>query len=509
MINQIKKIFAELGLPVCDKYLTFQIQSHPDYPSLIAIKDCLEELGINAYACTGTKDELIKENRPFLAHLNLGGGDIRYFKNVKDAEKKVKDFDKYWSGNVMFVDRPEKYGNAAHDKLYKKERLNKIFSTIVVLLFAGGILGFALYTNSITSFLFIALSLIGVYFSWLIAQKELGIQNSVSDKICNLAKHSRCESVLFSKGAKLFNWLTWGDVGMVYFSSSLLFLLICQLTGQAINFFYIISMAGLLFPLYSIYYQWRIVKQWCMLCLGVLLVLLLSGTISFYLVQKHGLQFPEYLSILLFLGIIVFTIAAWQLLKSLFQQSHESLSNEIKAARLRRNPKIFNALLDKQEFNKNNLPSVDEAIRFGNPAALLQLVIACNPFCSPCAKAHHAIEKLYEQHPDKFFIAIRFALNSIDIKDKKTNAATKIIQAAIQKPLEAIRGWYQLMSIDKFNERHTPNEADVSKAIEQHIAWSKEAAISATPTLFVNGRRLPELYNWMDFVEIAVYELEQ
>jgi hypothetical protein len=76
----------------------------------------------------------------------------------------------------------------------------------------------------------------------------------------------------------------------------------------------------------------------------------------------------------------------------LFQQSHESLSNEIKASRLRRNPKLFNALLDKQEFNKNNLPNVDEAIRFGNPAALLQLVIACNPFCSPCAKAHHAIE---------------------------------------------------------------------------------------------------------------------
>jgi uncharacterized membrane protein len=61
------------------------------------------------------------------------------------------------------------------------------------------------------------LGLIGVYFSLLIAQKELGIQNSVSDKICSLAKHSRCESVLFSKGAKLFNWLTWGDVGMVYF----------------------------------------------------------------------------------------------------------------------------------------------------------------------------------------------------------------------------------------------------------------------------------------------------
>lgn len=45
-------------------------------------------------------------------------------------------------------------------------------------------------------------------------------------------------------------------------------------------------------------------------------------------------------------------------------------------------------------------------------------------------------------------------------------------------------------------------------AIEKHIIWSKAAEIKATPTIFVNGRRLPELYSWLDFVETIEFEIK-
>jgi hypothetical protein len=66
MYKQISMMLSEMRTVLNKNYFKIRLESHPDYPSLIAIKDCLEELGINAYACTGTKDELIKENRPFL-----------------------------------------------------------------------------------------------------------------------------------------------------------------------------------------------------------------------------------------------------------------------------------------------------------------------------------------------------------------------------------------------------------------------------------------------------------
>ena len=108
MYREVMKWLSIQSMPVAESHLRLRLESHPDYPSLLAVQDTLEELGINSYACQGTKEELKKENKPFLAHLNIGGGDVLYFKDVAEAEQKVKEFDKYWSGNVMFAEQVNK-----------------------------------------------------------------------------------------------------------------------------------------------------------------------------------------------------------------------------------------------------------------------------------------------------------------------------------------------------------------------------------------------------------------
>lgn len=97
MTTEILKWLKAQSISVSSEYLRKRLESHPDYPSLIAIQDTLEELGISSYACHGTKEELQQENKPFLAHFNYGGGDIRFFKNLERALQKIKEFDKYWS----------------------------------------------------------------------------------------------------------------------------------------------------------------------------------------------------------------------------------------------------------------------------------------------------------------------------------------------------------------------------------------------------------------------------
>ena len=518
MYREVMKWLRIQSMPVAESHLRLRLESHPDYPSLIAVQDTLEELGINSYACQGTKEELKKENKPFLAHLNIGGGDVLYFKDVAEAEQKVKEFDKYWSGNVMFAEQANKNANAENDKIYKKEKLNIAFGRAALFLFFGTILALAIASGSLPVVVLTISSSIGLYFGWLIAQKEFGISNSVSDKICSMAKHSRCESVLFSKGAKLFNWLTWGDVGIIYFSSSLLFLTILlagvgrwSLAGGGLQFYYLLSLGGLLFPLYSLYYQWRVVKQWCMLCIGVLIALAINGAIG--LSQTIGVSKPlsewrgVWGEVLLSAIIAFFTLATWQLIKTVYQKSLAALTNEIKATRLKRNPEIFNALLSKQEMNPINLPEPDEAIRFGNPAGAYQLVIACNPYCGPCAKAHQAIEELYEKHPDQLSVSVRFALHSNDDNDRGVVTVKEIMKVAKTKPLESVKDWYALMNLEKFNAVHRTNGEEVAVAVATHIEWNKKANIQGTPTFFINGRKLPELYSWIDYSEILKNEI--
>lgn len=509
MHKEVVKWLRIQHMPVAESLLRLRLESHPDYPSLIAVQDTLEELGIVSYACQGTKEELKNENRPFLAHFNTGGGHVLFFKDVTTAEKKVKDFDKYWSGNIMFAEPAEKYGSPEHSKLYKQERLNRFFAAAAIILFACALLGLSIAAGSAPAIILIVSNFAGLYFSWLIAQKEFGISNTITDKICSMAKHSRCESVLFSKGAKLFNWLTWGDVGIVYFVSSLLYLLISQLTNQPINLYYLLSLAGLLFPIYSLYYQWRVIKQWCMLCIAVLVVLFINGGVSLFYLEGFAWGDTLTYSSATFILLLLFSLTVWQAVKGLYRKSIRSLSNEIKATRLKRNPQIFNALLQKEELNENNLPMQEEAIHFGSLQALYQLVIACNPYCGPCAQAHHAIEDLYEKYPGQLSVAIRFALHNHDENDKRTIAAKEIIKAARHKPFEAIKDWYQVFDVDRFKQIHNTNGEDVSGDIIRHIDWSKATGIEGTPTFFVNGRRLPGLFSWMELSGVLEYELKQ
>lgn len=500
MYKEVMKWLSIQHMPVSENYLRLRLETHPDYPSLIAIQDTLEELGIKAYACYGAKEELKKENKPFLAHFNVGEGYILSFKDVASAERKVKDFDNTWSGNVMFTEPTAKL-SAGYNSLLKKEKQQKAFGVIAIILIIGALLSLSVTAGSVPATLLVITNCTGLYFSWLIAQKEFGISNSISDKICSLVKQSRCESVLFSKGAKLFNWLTWGDVGIVYFSASLVFLLYSLLTYQPINLYFAISLAGLVFPFYSVYYQWRVVKQWCMLCIAVLAILFINSTISLLAINFQSLAGKALYPFAILAILFAITLSAWQVLKALYKKSLSALSNEIKATRLKRNPEIFNALLEKQEANPINLPEKDEPLQFGNPEAPYQLVIACNPYCGPCAKAHHAVEEVYKKYPDKLSVTVRFALNNNDENDKTVSTAKEIIKAAVAKPFDAIKDWYNLFDLEKFKQLHHTNGEIVDSLLEKHISWNKKIEIKGTPTFFVNGRQLPKIFNWVDFVE--------
>lgn len=508
MYKEVIKWLNNQSIHISKNYLRLRLETHPEYPSLTAVQDTLAELEIVSNAYETSKEELIKNGKPFLAHFNLGDGHILSFNNLTEAESKVKDFDKQWSGVVMLADKKDNYGNTEHNSLLKKEKINQFFGLAAMSILFISFLELAAWNNSLPGILLLLSNIAGLYFSWLIVQKEFGISNSISDKICSMAKHSRCESVLFSKAAKLLSWLTWGDVGIIYFSASLLFIAATLFTASSLQLYYYISLTGLLFPLYSLYYQWKVVKQWCMLCNAVLAALFLDALISFSFINTSLVLNKELLVEIsaCILGTAL-VLSCWLLLKFVFQKSIRSLDNEIKALRLKRNPEIFNALLQKEIANPVNLPEKDEAIQFGNPFAPYQIVIACNPYCGPCAKAHQGIEELYEKNPDSFSVSIRFALDENNDEDKRVQTVKAIIKAARKQPFEAVKDWYNLFDLEKFNALYKVNGLDVNGYTERHIQWSKEVGINATPTFFINGKKLPGLYNWKEFLDTIKTQL--
>jgi Peptidase C39 family/Thioredoxin len=93
----------------------------------------------------------------------------------------------------------------------------------------------------------------------------------------------------------------------------------------------------------------------------------------------------------------------------------------------------------------------------------------------------------------------------------------EIIKAAKQRPYDAIKDWYNLFDasqnglyglVEKFKALHHTNGLDVNATIEKQISWSKGADIKGTPTFFVNGKKLPELFNWLELCRVLEYELK-
>lgn len=497
---------------ISSEYLKSRLESHPDYPSLTAIQDTLDELGIQSWACHGSIEDLRSENKPFLAHLNIGNGEVRFFQSLKDAEQREKNFSKIWSGNVMFLKKPEVYGNPEHDRQYRSEKKQYLGKIIIFAIFFLCISGLAFYKNNIPLLILFFTNVIGFGLSWLIVQKEFGIRSNVADKICSVSKKSQCEAVILSKGAKLFNWLTWGDIGILYFTFSLVYLLFALITNYKISLqlYYFISVSGLIFPLYSVYYQMQVVKQWCVLCLGVITILALSGTIS--ILQYTGYYDLRLLwkDIIVVLSTVIFLLSLWYLIKEMIQKNLLFAESSRRSLKFRRDPAVFNALLNRQNEKVGNLPNINEAIVFGNSNAISKITIACSPFCGPCVKAHRALESIYKKYPDKMQIAYRFVLETNDSNNNRTEIAKEVVRRARQNPHNAIQNWYRILDINHFRKEFKCDiQIDVSEDIENYIHWSTVENIVATPTFFINGRLLPPLYSWAEFLEITEYEFKE
>jgi thiol-disulfide isomerase/thioredoxin len=121
--------------------------------------------------------------------------------------------------------------------------------------------------------------------------------------------------------------------------------------------------------------------------------------------------------------------------------------------------------------------------------------------CPPCATAHKQLDELIGKYPDKVSVQIRLLCNSANAEDKKTIAAKAIFQKtkvlrSNQELQNMLSDWFEWMDFEKWNAKWNGNkEIEVANTLVKHEQWNKETGITYTPTLFLNGRKLPGRYS--------------
>ena len=188
-------------------------------------------------------------------------------------------------------------------------------------------------------------------------------------------------------------------------------------------------------------------------------------------------------------------------LKPLFLKLQQLQPLKQQLRKFKYNAELFNKLLAQQP--KYSIPDESWSIVLGNVEANNIITMVTNPYCPPCAKTHTLLDEFLQERND-VQARIVFTANNTE-KDIKTQVSRHLMalndlpdKTIVRK---ALHDWYQQKQkhYDAWAKVYPVElkESEYHKIDSQH-AWCQMAEVSATPTMLLNGYRLPDLYQLPD-----------
>lgn len=532
-------LLSALNIQYTRSFLRRELTEHPDYPSLASIADVIGMAYDVACAPIRIPVQEFKQSAdfrlPFLALVKPKGLHHEVFAVVRKctddvielynpATKKQEvyttaSFNEIYNGLILVVEAGSKTQEDYYKSNLEQEKQAYSFNAVALLALPviTIIVGIAYIfkhpiTHAIVPVIFTGLALTGSLIAALLLWHEIDEYTPVIRQVCQATAKVNCSAVLHSKGSKIWG-MSWSSLGFSYFAGMLLSLLVTGISQNALIVSAWVSIPALCYPVYSIYYQWKVVKQWCVLCLAV------QGTLLFLFITAFAGGFykwplAEALSVQSITGFgasFLFVFVAVTMLMPALEKAKSNRQKTIELQRMKHNPQIFEGLLAKQKSIVK--PDADLGITIGNPDSVYRLVKVCNPYCGPCAKAHPVIEELVNNN-DEVSLQIIFTASN-DEKDMRREPVMHLmaIDSKGDKTLtqQALDDWYLSPTKDYniFAAKYPVNGALEQQAdkVNQMREWCDNVKINFTPTFFLctNSNednaafyQLPEMYTIAD-----------
>ncbi|SFN91868.1 Uncharacterized membrane protein [Bizionia echini] len=490
--------------------LEFQIKSHPSYPSLHTITGVLNHFNIENIAVNVPVNKETLEQLPKSFIAQIRNNNSNDFSLVVKKEKKNKlifgnqesetiskeIFLKKFTGILVGIEQDE----TINTNQLKTTNFQKPLFILALVLF---ILLFFKNNVNILAPIYFILSLAGISISYLIVQHDLGLSSKIVDSICSQeSKTTNCNAVLNSKGATLFKNIKLSDLSFIYFISISIGSFLLITTNNSLKSLYVISLAAFPVVIYSIYYQVKISKTWCLLCLGVASVLVCQSLM--FLFTDINLKTINIESILL-VGFSFSVIASFWLFivtKLKDEQAYKKL--KIESSKFKRNFDLFNTLLQQSETVNTLLPDTSEIV-LGNKKAILNITIITNPFCGHCKAVHNLAETILRKHHNELNITIRFNINTNNLETDGVLVSSRLLELfhieSEIKCLEALHEIYNNPDAKSWLQKwKTSSNNDYISILEAEYNWCLVNNINFTPEILINGQSFPKAYDRSDLV---------
>lgn len=512
-----------LHIKLTKRLLCKELEEHPDFPSLGAVKDVFGKFNISSIAlkledksniekiegCFLAQIIDIKNNSNLFAIIYSQDEDKLNWYNPIKKKKELIDRDVFldlFTGYIFYAEPNKNSGDREYSYTRKKENQSNMFSILLsVSIFSYLLFSlFLIKTNFVKIYfvVFILFLLLGGVITALMLLYVYDKNSPTLRKICNSSRKVNCLAVLSSKGSKIWG-VPWTVIGFSYYLGLLFSLLI---NSFSTNIFVTVSYFNLLslpYIIYSVYYQKFIIKQWCILCLlvqfinlALFILSVLAGSFS------NSFKFDIF-SIFSIFGSFIFSFGVAFLLWLYIQgvKDNKDSSNLLKKLKYKRD--VFFSLLKNER--KIERITNDLGVILGNPNGSIHIVKVCNPYCYYCSLVHPILSQLVKNN-DEIKLQIIFFVNPDSDEYEHTPIETFLSSYYEDKDMESILSdWYndEDKKLEDFIRLH-PITVDNSSKNKSNATsmfdFCMKNKITYTPTVFINGYELPEIYNFSDLL---------
>ena len=408
-------------------------------------------------------------------------------KNNKKDSLTLLEIEKKWRNIALVTEKNE------NEITVNKNKFNWLYILAFFLLTTTL---FSLNTN-LQNKLFFFFPGLGILFSIIALQDLFGTKIEIMNNFCNLSSSTSCSSVIGSKKWKVFNYITFGDLSIIFFISQFFVLIISILINDVASFFMlqeVLIICSIPIILLSLYFQKFIEKKWCPICL--IIILITSSELLYLYSYITNISITKF-SILLFLFVSLFIYLIWSLLKKVLIQNKDLKESQFKANRFVRNYENFKSSLISKE--KIKFPYTN--ISLGNKDSKLTINLITNPFCGHCKKTHQILDSILDKHSDNIQIQIIIRANLKNETEQEQSLYRTLIHIYTSQGQDkfknALNHWFENKEIDEWLNSFQVDEIDIDEIDEiynVHYVWTSKNNLNYTPAIFINGYEYPKSY---------------
>ena len=513
-VDALHVLLQTCGVRITRPVLRQALWQHPDFPSMAGLSGVLEEFRVPNLAARLTPERLEEVPLPALAYLPAEGGLYAPVRRISahtvewlhtrtgwQTDSRA-DFLRRWDGVMLLIEPNEQSGDVAFEQNRKREFVNSLrapFIAVSLLACLGLVLwrasGAVLPGEQPWFYGLVLAKLLGAVVSGALVWYGIDDQNEFLKKVCQLNRRTNCQNILNTSAARLTSWLSWADVGALYFTGSLLALLFYPLTTDAglPTILFALTCLALPYTVWSVYYQAFVAREWCILCLTVQGLLWAECWINIGL--RNGWNGPDTDSFLIVGGCFLLPAALWTVLKPNLQKANQLAPLYREFQRVKFSPEYVQALLSRQQY----IPPIFEVmnvVRLGNGQSDTKLILVSNPTCSSCKDTHLGLVTLLENGFDAdVCIILAAALAEDDVAGK---VARQVLSLPAEQMADALQQWHQMgeSHFDRWSQQTGGSHTDKAAQHQQmlHLRWLELAGVTSAPATFLNGAELPKIY---------------